>query len=149
CRRLRPRHFWCRNKRNDRELDNPSVRSADLLETNLDADLAQESRSPTQPTRECPRGIRPGLGFRQALIYQLPKRAQKVRGSSRALCLRRHRGAPSGGDRVGLNDAINCLVAIAAIRCPEGSRWPNGRLAGGGPTREIRHARQPIEMDVR
>ena len=80
-----------------------------------------------------PGAIWPGLGLGDALARHLGKGAQKIRGGSRPLRPLGHHGAHGGGDRIGVDHALDRLVAIAAIGRPEGAGGPQRGLAGRRP----------------
>ncbi len=139
--RCRPRTICRAGNPND-----PGPRSAFFVELDVDSNLAQEGRSTTEATGQRPGSCRPGLGLGDPLTNLPGKGAQKIRSRSRPLRLRIHQGTNCRADRVGLDDAVDCVVTVSGIGPPERSLFPNRGLAGCRPQGKIGHTRKSLQL---
>ena len=57
-------------------------------------------------------------------------------------------GTYTGGQRVGLDDALDGRPSVCHIGASESAGRPERRFTRGGPERKIRHARQCLELHV-
>src|SRR5215471_1516509 len=120
-------------------------------EHDLNPKRAKRGLCPTQLASECAGTLwpaRPGPSG-HSIAANIDADLQKVRCASVPLRSVGHELAHMGRYRVGVDDVLDRgapVVRISGVKRPRGSKCA---LACCGPEREISHARQPLEADMR
>src|SRR6516165_5831576 len=110
-------------------------------EDNFNPKCPEEGLCPAQPAGQRARGLWPAGPVGADL--------QKVGCASPPLRFVGHDLAYERRHRIGVDDVLNRgapVVRISGFECARGSKCS---LAGCGPKREVSHARQPLESDMR
>src|SRR5262245_53573004 len=124
-----------------RDPDRPHSQSALAAEHNFNPECAEEALRPAQPASECAWTLWPARPVGADL--------QKIGCASPPLRFVDHDLAYERRHRIGVDDVLNRgapVVRISGFECARGSKCA---LAGCGPKREVSHARQPPEADMR
>src|SRR5262249_14730600 len=124
-----------------RDPDCAHSQSALAAEDNFNSEYAEEALRSAQSASECARTLWPARPVGAEL--------QKIGRASSPLRSVGHQLAHAGGHRVGVDNVLDCgapVVRISGFECARGSKCA---LAGCGPKREVSHARQLLEADMR
>src|SRR5262249_16253525 len=124
-----------------RDPDRAHSQSALAAEGNLNPECAEEALRPAQPASECAGALWPARPVGAEL--------QKIGCASPPLRFVGHDLAYERRHRIGVDKVLNRgapVVRISGFECARGSKCA---LAGYGPKREVSHARQTFESDMR
>jgi len=124
-----------------RDPDRAHSQSALAAERNFNPECAEEALRPAQPASECAWTLWPARPVGADL--------QKIGCASTPLRSVGHQLAHTGGHRVGVDNVLDRIAPIVGIGGFEGAGGAKGALTGCGPKREVSHARQPLEADMR
>src|SRR4249920_2677090 len=131
--------------------DGPRSQPPLAAEDDLNPKRAKRGLCPTQPTSECAGTLwpaRPGpSGHSNAA--NIDTDLQKVGCASRPLRSVGHELAHMGRYGIGVDDALDRVAPVIRISGFEGALGSKSRFAGCNPEREISHARQPPEAQLR
>src|SRR5262249_54811332 len=121
--------------------DCPRSRPPLAAEDNFNLQCTEEALRPAQSASECAGALWPARPVGAEL--------QKVGCATRPLPSVGHDLAHKGRHGIGVDNVLNRGAPIVRISGFEGAGGSKGALAGCGPKREVSHARQPLEADMR
>src|SRR5262249_41355759 len=108
---------------------------------NLNSEYAEKALRSAQSASECAWTLWPARPVGAEL--------QKIGRASSPLRPVGYQLPHAGGHRVGVDNVLDRVAPVVGISGFEGAGGSKGTLAGCGPKREVSHARQPLEADMR